>query len=72
MLETNEFDFEIVLNERDINCKDRFDVLINIFADNFGIDSPNKIFYLQRICKFRNKKFPNNATKYQIVEELSK
>jgi hypothetical protein len=72
MLETNEFDFEIVLNERDFDCKDRFDVLINIFADNFGINKSDKIFYLQRICKFRNKKFPKNATKYQIVEELSK
>jgi hypothetical protein len=68
----NEFDCEIVLCERDIDIKDRFDVLINMFADDFGIDKPDKIFYLRKICQFRNKKFPKNANKYQIVEELSK
>lgn len=71
-LENDNIDFEIVLRDGDFDIKDRYDFLINMFASDFGIDKPDKIYYLRRICRFRNPKFPRNADKFKIVEELSK
>lgn len=65
-------DFEIVLRGTDPGYKDRYDLLIDMFASDFGIDKPDKLFFLRRICKFRNPKFPPGADKYKIVDELSK
>lgn len=70
--QNDNIDFEIVLRGSDPRYTNRFDLIIDTFASDFGITGSDKLFFLRRICKFRNPNFPKGADKYQIIEELTK